>query len=417
MNNNRNILSTYSLFVVFFVWPFLSLFYAVKNFHIKKYRLIIILFTGFFGFTFYVRGTSTDIYRHSLKFIEVSQDPINSFYISFLQFLSLENENIDLFSSFLYSFVGLFTSDPRFFLMFSALIYGFLFVKTIGLVYDEFNQSRNNYSIFFILFGSLIIFIYNFQFIRFWHAAWLYILCVYQVIIYGKRKYILLSLLGPLIHFGFVIPTLLLILFSLVSRYKVLVYASILFLVLFSQYFLSQTISFASELGSGVESKVNSYNADAYKLRMDNFEKKGLTQVNWYVGTNNVVTYYYLFGVLIISIFYYKFKRDVQQQRLLEFIVLFFIVFWIIKQAGFYAIGRFDRILAVLVCFYLSRSFSLNKFQNPKWVLKLGVLVFFFYSIVNYRGNSEYISVYNFITNPIIAFFLEDNTAMQDVLF
>ncbi|MBK8502220.1 MAG: hypothetical protein IPL46_08435 [Saprospiraceae bacterium] len=80
--NNR-----WSAYLLFLIWPFFSVIYAVVNYRSPWAKNIIWLFSGFFGFTFVIsnEGMDANSYRSYLEYLYESDITFSEYFVGVYQ--------------------------------------------------------------------------------------------------------------------------------------------------------------------------------------------------------------------------------------------------------------------------------------------------------------------------------------------
>jgi hypothetical protein len=156
-----------------------------------------------------------DSHSHALNFAE------NYYYMDFREFSEIMASIVtlgggktlgaggdELYLPILSYTLAQFTNSPSILLMAAGLVYGTFFIRGISLVYDDIHRNWN--------IVILVLFVFFFSWknleglnsIRNWTGAWCFFNGAYLYLKTRNIKYILLVMLAPMFHFGYLAITL-----------------------------------------------------------------------------------------------------------------------------------------------------------------------------------------------------------------
>lgn len=411
MRTMRSRSSNKVYWIVYLISPFIGACLAIRQFYRPERRKVILAYIIFFAFVMVMSREGMDGYRHAMSFMEASKDPIGTFLESFSGFLSFQFGTLDLYLHITQFLTGLVTDDPRWFFALNGLVFGSFYLGTLGLVYDEFDGTKTSlYSKLFLLIAALLIFVNHIHFVRFWTAAWLFLFCAYQVLVYGKRKYLWISILCILIHFSYVFAVGIFLTYYLISGTKFLVYTGMIVIFIIFQTYIGELLGLASGLGSGPQEKILNYTNQKY------IEARTLaaSETNWYVYWRWAAMKYFLYISFLYTLLSRRYRKDKVQDRLAGLAMLFAAVSLI--SLDVIGINRFSRLGLVLMAFFLFRNFKLNPTKRPSFILLLGTLVFIFFTVVEFRSSMDLLSPLHFIGNIVVIFFPQWDFVLRNII-
>lgn len=198
--------------LLFFVSPILATIPAIRSFGKRYTKAVLILFFGLYGATM-IFPPGTDGSRHSasienhyvgLEFGEFIEETIAIF-----AFRPEPETNDDFFLHLISYIAAFFSSSTSGLYTIVGLIYGYFFVTGISKVY---NEIKGNGQFTFIVITLFILFISWKSFeginsIRNHTGGWIFFNGAFSYFQTKQRKYLLLVLLAPLVHFGYFILT------------------------------------------------------------------------------------------------------------------------------------------------------------------------------------------------------------------
>lgn len=393
-------------FMIFLFSPVIALILAFKHRYIKISKTIFILFCIFFGFTF-VFSTSTldssDSARYVSWLVEMHQKELS--WQNFLDiFYSGKDGKLDVLQPLLTYIVALFTKNARFLFAIFAAVYGYFYAQNIWLLFENITGKLSKVNILFIAVFILLIPIWNINGFRFWTAAQIFLFGTLMFLVKSKKSYLSVALLSALVHFSFLIPLLVLLLYMFIGN-KTKFYFTLFIISLF----------------------VSGLNTDFVKSRLDslpevfqqkevylnkgtrNYEIKAINNTNWYIKYNNIIINWVCYGFLV-ALFMVKttlLKTNSKLYGLFNFVLFYFAFANIIEAmpqgVRFYSIGQ------VLLFFLLCAL--LNSDSLPKIILlarnaAVPFLVLIF--IVSIRRGFEFIGPSTLMSNPIIAYWIDN---------
>jgi len=205
--------------LLFLVWPFALLMTSLKNFYAPGAKKGFILFCLYFGFVFVISKDlgGADSARYAQMLRELHQNP-PSFSSLWASLYSYEANLLDIYQPLLTWLVSLFTDNAQVLFALFAMVFGWFYANNIWIILRR-SQSKFSYTLMLlILVFSLIIPIWYINGVRMWTAAQIYI---YGVLVYfiEHKKYGLWWASGSLlVHFSFLFPLLLLLLFVVLPK-------------------------------------------------------------------------------------------------------------------------------------------------------------------------------------------------------
>lgn len=404
------------LWILFIIYPLGSFFYAVKNFRIKKYRIFILLFFGFYGFTF-LPIPDSDGSRYHDDFERTVTYSFSEYSSDIQDVFDGKSVNADFYANTLKFVAHSFSSSSKFYFLLAALVYFFVLIKLLETIWES---VVNEYSGHLISFFIGCCFIYNISAgvnsIRFPLAFLVFAYGAINYILYKEKKFIVISFLSVLIHFSFSISFVFLVLFAVLNIKKNLwiIYLALLFAVLFSSVFptfLEQNITL---FGNITSDKFNAYTQDGFlETREDNLEVW-----NWYVYFNFYATYYFTFGAILLTrLRVFKLNFDTQANNIYIFTLLMLINALLSGSVVDVISNRFNLLFSFFALLYL---FYLSKLNYKNRLLKFLNFIYIPILIINIlvklRGDLYTFNSLVVFGNFIASFFLEVTISIQDLL-
>lgn len=182
------------MLILFLIVPFFAFLYSIKNLEKKEYALVFVLFYGLFGYCQDFSLVTSDIYRHGWEYVNGKDKDIIQIY--------LEGEALDIYLAGATLLARPFTNNPKVFFALMGLVFGFLTYLCAVPLYKYWN-GKKNYAFYIIIFIFLSnISLVHFTGIRFYTGGLFLCACLIRYLIYKRKKYLYLTPLAILVHFG-----------------------------------------------------------------------------------------------------------------------------------------------------------------------------------------------------------------------
>ena len=352
-------------FILFFISPVLGLIYGLKSKSLAYLRWsifgFVVIYGSLFNSSFLGDGAVhwDNVYNH-YQYLDFSV-----FWSELLDIMSFDHSrevNDDPFIHILSYFVGTILNAPGLFFVFVGAVYGYFYsgvmVKIIGYINWKSNYNKF-YFIFFLTMLILWIFPLKMQTVRSWTGMWVLLYAILSFHETRKKKYLLLALMPPLIHIGFLalaVP-IWIVLFSSFRNPKF--YFIVFILSIFFSNALQQTgfSSIASQTQVGA-SKIEGYTLD--EARID----RNTTKMEAKESSTR---------------FYKRFESLNLQTNVLSGIILFIFIF--LRKRGF---GKIENLLfsyGLAMAAFSNFFTSIYAVHNRGWeivaILILSLLVIF----------------------------------------
>ncbi len=384
---------------LFFLSPLLGVIQAFKHFRETWAKDSIWLFVIFYGYTMF-RPQTMDSSGYVAKLTKLHNTPLNWDMFT-ASFYSEDSNIIDIYEPLITFVLSLFTKDGNILFAVFGLVYGYFFSRNIWMVLD-LSQGRKVDRGFWILIVTFICALgyWNLNGVRMWTAAHVFFYGAFQYLVHSRKKGILIAVSSFLIHFSFVLPVgvlLLFVLFRIPWRFL---------------YFGFLASFFVSSLNIGVvrarlESvapafllpRVESYTNDEYAEVISDMNESASWYIKYYIKA-------LMWAIVLLFTFIYfskekKFKDDDALSNLFGFSLLILTlgnITAILPSGGRYLVVAHLFALAVLVYYYI----RIGNLKYRFWVNVLSVL-FLFFIVINIRISLETTSVMTLFGNPILA--------------
>lgn len=409
------------------VWPASAFALAAGKIWEKQYHIIILIFSFWFGY--YVNFYSGDILRFEKAYHEIAQYSWSDYFYLVGNFSSLDklskikgnsvNSKPDIYALSLQFFISRFTENSRWFFAFVSLFYTFFFLKFLDevlLVTGKVNKPA-----WYLFLWSLVLivpFYVGVTGVRFWTALFVFMWFAMKFMRTGRYINIAWAGASALIHYTFLFPLAILLVFPLLRAYK---WLSIIIIPLsIGVYFVSsntEILKFLIENQGAIEETAIG-DASAGYLSEDLLEGylNKSTQVNWYVSLRtDMVFYFFIFIFLLESLGVFRWITDKYLDKSYVLCVLFFAISIVTMELG--SMNRFKYVFFLLIAV---RLLYLVKLNPSSFTLKLVAFslapIMVFYTIINFRGGLYFVDPLLLIGNPMSFMLMHSGTSLSEFL-
>jgi hypothetical protein len=400
--------------VLFLIWPFALMVVSVFNFGSKPYRVFIWLYLIFFGVLFVVKDTGSDAYSHALKFQSFYNKPFEELYVILGDFFNLRGEELDVYVPMVNFTVSRFTMDYSYIFAVHAAVFGFFYLKSISLIYDEFKGKVNGKAMLFLFMFIGLFSIHQINAVRFYTAMWMWIWGLLRLLKTKKLANVLICLGASLIHFGVTMASGMALLFFLLGR-RDYIYVPLVFITFIAGnlYQLDVFVEFGSKVNEAAELRASTYtNLDIAAERWENIKDNA-----WFVLWRTNLLHYYLIGALaLIYLGRERFNWDAHQKYVFSFLLLFlsFVnLVWNVPSLG----GRMAFLFWQVCAYFLYRFFQLNYTKKISIIQLAGFFPILLWIAVEFRIFTDFANVYSVVGNPVFLFFEKNLVSLHDLIF
>ena len=399
-----------------FVWPFFGLFFAMFNFKASYAKNLLWIFCAFFGYTFIIasEGIDANWYR---SYLERMYNRNNEPYFDLLiePFLSANrtNTSVDVFSHIITTSVSRFTNDFRILYGIVGFVFGYFYSRILFFVVNHLKYGKIiALSGLFLVVIVLINPFWNINGFRFYTASHIFVLSVIQILYAKKRTYLWVLLLSPLVHFSFVLPVVLVIVYYFIPK-NIWMLAALLVTSLFFVNLTPQAVYENRDIAPEfMQNKVKGYTSEVYTASVQ-VSKEGL---NWYVqGSQNALL---LCLYIFIGIVIFKHQQLLKDPRIKSVFVYGLLLLAVANMvSSIPSMGRFYSVAALILfisfVFIIQAQPHLKLFRQLTYILFVPVMLFV---VVSVRIGFDYIGLNSLFLNPFIAPFFEDSPVLIDII-
>lgn len=398
--------------LLFILWPFLACITALANFHSKEARTVVYMFLIYYGFTFVIGSEGIDASRSAMILETNAQLPFSDIF-KIIGGIYASETSIDIIEPLITFVVSRVTNDHRFLFGAYAALFGFFYVKSISLLSEKYIENPGWNGLIHILFFAFILPITSINGFRMWTAAWIFFYGAYHVILYGKARYLILTLAASAVHFSFLAANAVLLIYYFVGN-RNLIYFPLLILSLVLPTSLEPLLR--SSLGlfgsAALKARVEMYTDESYILaRQESFE-----EVSWFMKIgSDLVLYYLIFAIIVIQIIRRLSYKAQPERNLFSFLLLFlaFVNFGMpIPSLG----GRFLIVFFMLATLYVFMNLNKIDSKRVELITLLGLFPMVLFAAITFRQGSETMNAWIFSPGLGIPWIMPELT-VYDVLF
>jgi hypothetical protein len=121
--------------------------------------------------------------------------------------------SVDIVEPFISFLVSRFTDDHRLLFGSFAVLFGYFYIRSIGLLYDECKDTLSWNNIIHLFFFASILPITSINGFRMWTAAWIFFLGTYHVVLFRNPWYFILTFAACLGHCSFLAASAILVIY------------------------------------------------------------------------------------------------------------------------------------------------------------------------------------------------------------
>ena len=399
--------------ITFTIWPFLSLILSLRN--RKKFwaKNICWLFCVYFGFTFIINNENVDSFRYAQWFISLHSLDTN--LINFLGTLYSENTNyIDILQPLLSFILSRFTVNPHFLYASFGLVFGYFYVNNIWILFERLPTKKSIITSVFVTTFMLIIPIWQINGFRFWTAAQIFLFGVFSYLLEGNRKKIWISTISFFVHFTFIIPIMVLLIYAYLGNRKSLYFILFIITIFINEVNLEVIKQLMSYLPAIFQNKSTIY------LQPDAIENQNLflNANNWYIRYYVLIIKWISYFFLIVLYFSKKIISTDSKlvfERLYSFSLIFYAfanIANLMPQGGrfFDVANMFVFFVLALIPIMIHETIIIKSLK----VLSLPFLILII--IVSLRIGSDYIGFQTLFGNPLSSLFIEGDVPLINLL-
>jgi len=337
-------------------------------------------------------------------------------------FTGMAPEKTDVYVGIAAAILSQFTKNGHVLMGFFGLVYGFAFIKTMRR-FISIQPEDKFLSYIPVFLAAFMMPISQLAGIRYGTATYFFVWAVLEIISTRRLKYYSLFVVAVLIHFSFVVPVALFVMYRFLTFRTGKNYIKVLYVIYIISFFFPNLISniignasFLSFVGDGAQQKASEYtNNDVNSVLASNFVENAA----WFIKIPNVIFSWFLYSILFVRILpAKKIFFSAQSDKIFSWVM-------ILTSFSNYSLGvsnlgnRLLMIASIFIFYYLLRLYFDNKenkivktiimlaliFSGLKIILELRFIlqyttpIFFYGTSYHIFTDNAYISVGTYLFN------------------
>lgn len=386
-------------------FPFMGIYALLRYRAIQIAGIVIPLF-------FVYIGMSKILFLDSVVLNDSERDVLDFLYWSKVNLVSLNDyfnslqnaQQIDYYLPFMKWLISRISDNYRFFLGMLMLVYGIFYSKNITFMMKVSNRDKLSLLLLLTLF---LIPNPNFYTHRWWLALQLFISGLLPYVFEGKIKYLLLSTSAIFVHFSFLYPLLLILLFVIYPKAKLYPFV-VAFVVtnLFENFDLNNLIVI-----------VQNYLPIRFVERSEMYINADFVEGNLFSQLPRYIWKY--LNLVFALILYFKYHHDLKENdvlRKLYIITLLLGSFSLVMNCVPWGWRFFDMSNYLFSCLMIY-VLSINRLSVLSSFLKLCIPCYIFLSLFQIRGLLCIIGIKSLLFgNLFTTYFFEDCISVIDMI-
>lgn len=401
--------------VLTLIWPAFSVIRAFRRYREPWAKNILWLFTCFFGYTFIISG-QMDSVRYTERLVQLSHLQFATTWEFIAMIYGPDSGYPDVIEPLITFTLSRFTSDGHILMAVFGLVFGFFYSRNLWYLFERIDkEGLRRHALPYLFIAALLVTIWAINGFRFWTAC--------HVFIYGLFRYtdgkrwsgLFFAAASVLVHFSFVIPVILFILW-VVAGNQLVPY----FVIFFASFFISETNPQALNVFSLSVPDVFQERSEMYTNKVYIKGRiKSEAKTNWYVRYR-LPAIRYATNALLVFVFLMmrsKVKADGRALSLLCYGLLLASLGSILS--GVPSMVRFQIVsLIILIAslFILAQQSELRRSPYPVLLRIPFLLTAALYIIVEVRIGFDTLSPMAVFGNPIISLFFSSSTPLIDFI-
>lgn len=394
--------SSFYAYLLFLIWPFLALISALKNFRMPWAKNIFWVFCMFYGYLFIVDfDAGRDIVRVVSEFQRLHETEI-----SFIEYLKYTGR-ADILRVFIDYTLSRFTGNYSIQTLVFAAIFGFFLSRNIWYIMERLRGQLLPITIFLLLIFFLVNPIWRINGFRMWTAAHIFIYGLLPYLCEGKRKGIFIAMCSCFVHFSFLVPFGVLLVYTMLGNRLTVYYGFYIAAFFVSEIELSVFNDIIETyMPDIIQDRTSGYRGESGVERHREDVSENVWYARWYQPALNIV----VMGFLTMLFFTgRKFFNDHRNwMNLFCFALLFYGVAYLfssIPSGGRYLVIGNMAALSLIILYVQNRPQE----NFMRWYVWAAAPALFLYIVVAVRLGMNSISVTSVFGNPIIAIFAVGN--------
>jgi hypothetical protein len=377
--------------LLFVIWPFLAFITAVINYSDKAAKKVVYIFLIYYGFSFVIDpGSLNDSARYALM---LKANAILPFKDVFKVIGGLYSDtSIDIIDPLITFIVSRVTSQYNLLFAAYAALFGFFYLKSCNLLYYRYRENPGWNALVHMIFFATILPITAINGFRMWTAVWIFFYGAYHVILYRDLKFLFFTFFAPLVHWSFIIPNAILLLYFFVGNrniiYLPLALVSFVLPRMMTQYFALISL----KLGGSLQNRYEMYSDTAYVEGVQN----SAADLAWFMRIgSDLVFYYLLLAVIVARIKFKALGQDKEADNLFSFLLIF--LSFVNFSMGIPSLGtRFQLVFFIFAILYIFMYLVKIPGRKINLLTLIGLFPMLLRSLIAFRQGSDSLNAWIF---------------------
>jgi hypothetical protein len=403
--------------------PLLALISGIANFHKSSAKVCLVFFVSIFAFTL-IMMPGKDSYTLSTNYkYHYSTLSLNDFINEVQEIATFKSPRLkgtgatadELYIPILSFIFSRFTENPKWLFILLGLVYGYFYVKSISLVNDELDHRKNYVIIILFIFFISWVTLNGINAPRNWTAAWVFFFGAFSYLKYQDKRYALIVMLAPIIHYGYVIISLPFFIYVFIKDVKYL-YIIILCISFFTStnYSLIEEPLKSTEMG---EHKAQAYiEGDRWQENYNVEDNRSFHARYYRLGSDISIQVLFIFSLFTMGYISNKYHDNIQNGLagiaiLLLSLANVFSFIPVLNNRIFVNFGIFA--LAYLVRHY-SKNFE--NFENYYWIVYLSTPTILLFVFTQYSQIGDFMDFRVLISPLLYCIIGSDPVSMKEFI-
>lgn len=405
MNNNR----TFN-FIFIALFPFWTLLLSLIKFssdNSKNYFWYGCSFLGAVHIFNPIGGSGSDGIRYAYNLTRMHYDRLN--FNTIISYFYAEDGKLDIYQTLITFFISLFTDNAHYLFLVNAIVFGYFYSRNVWLVLDECKITKlYSWIWIFIIAYILVNPIWNINGVRMWTALQVLMYGILSVEIANENRKIYWVILSIFVHFSFIIPVIIYLIYKILPKKRLNVYFIIFYCCVMFNTVNLQTLreQIYSIVPHQLSDKVDSYMSDT-KLED---KESAISPFAFHVTlARDLSRYYMLLTIAFLWIVQKKLITITRDRNIIILMLIFGSFFEVLS--GIPSFERFFTIQFFLFyCLILLLIFNPNN-ESVKYYsyFKISSLILVYPIIFGLRTALDFYGVSLFCGNFITAIMINDN--------
>jgi hypothetical protein len=414
--NNRLDNSRQNSFILFLIWPFFAVTYAVRNYKATWAKDIVWFFVIFYGFTLTLHDTgefSLDANRYKDKFVVMAAQKTDFKTLSD-NFYDEEGQSLDVLETIIIYLISRITNNTHILFAVFGLIFGYFYSRNIWYLIDRSHGKINFANVPVVITFAFIVGFWEINNFRFWTATHIFLYGALPYLLEKKRKYLIYCLLSGLMHFAYFLPIGVLGVYLITgSRDK------IFFFLFIATFFLKElninrvTVFLEDNLPDIFQPKVKTYTSS------NSIEdvRENLLKITWYLRLFGVILKWVV-ATFLVTVFLTGqnfLSKNKPLKNLFSFTCLLYSVANVISilPSGGRFISLSNLFAVAFIFFYVQHA---PRGKAIRRIIFVAIPALLFYNIMAIRMSLQAMGFFSVFGNPLISVFLDADITLIEMV-